>query len=404
VLAVGGLDLRALPLRERKRLLARVVPGRGLIRVLDHLEGDGRLLWDFCVQQELAGVIAKRTDSPYVLGPRASDDWVAITRERDDDRAVEERIDLVLANADRAHHGANAARAGRVKLSNQNKVFWPDEGYTKGELCAYYGAVADTLLHYLRDRPVLMVRYPDGIAGKHFFQWNIPAGTPDWVRGLMVRSEESGDRDVMSILVEDRDTLLYMANLGCIPLHILASRAQDLERCDFLTIDFDLGPSPLADAIELARGLHELLDQIGLTGYPKTSGQTGLHVLVALGGVPFAAAKALAELLGRILHKRFPKISTIERMRARRPNAVYIDTGQTGRARAIVAPYSVRAIAGARVSTPLSWDEVGFNLDPSIFTMFTVPERIARYGDPMAELLEQKPDVGRAVEALGKLL
>jgi bifunctional non-homologous end joining protein LigD len=517
LLAVGDLDLRSLPLRERKRLLARVVPGRGLIRVLDHIEDDGQPLWDFCAQQDLEGVIAKRADAKYVLGPRRTTDWVKIKRERDDDFVVvaftrgergrealgalelgsyagerliyrgrvgtgfddstlrtlvarlqplaveeprfegelpdaprgrtfvrpelvvgvrhagfthdghlrhavfrgvrdeidpsscraapqHERIDLALESADRAHKGTSAARAGRVKLTNQNKVFWPDEGYTKGELCAYYGLIADTLLRYLRDRPVLMVRYPDGIAGKHFFQWNMPAGTPDWVNGLLVRSEEHGDREVMSILVEDRDTLLYMANLGCIPLHILASRAHDLERCDFLTIDFDLGQSPLAHAIELARGLHDLLDQIGLTGYPKTSGQSGLHVLVALGGVPFTAAKALAELLGRILHTRHPKISTIERMRARRPNAVYIDTGQTGRTRAIVAPYSVRAIAGGRVSTPLSWDEVGFNLDPSIFTMFTVPERIAHYGDPMAELLDQQPDVASAVEALGKLL
>jgi bifunctional non-homologous end joining protein LigD len=137
---------------------------------------------------------------------------------------------------------------------------------------------------------------------------------------------------------------------------------------------------------------------------PKTSGQTGLHELVPLGGVPFDAAKILAELLGRILHARRPDISTIERMRARRPQAVYIDTGQTGRSRAIVAPYSVRAYRGARVSTPLSWDEVSFSLDPSIFTMFTVPERVQQHGDPMAGLLEQKPDVARAVQELGKLL
>jgi bifunctional non-homologous end joining protein LigD len=316
----------------------------------------------------------------------------------------QERVEQALKRADRAHAAAPASVAGRVRLTNQQKVFWPDEGYTKGELCNYYGAVADTLLRYLRGRPVLMVRYPDGITGKHFFQWNLPAGTPDWVRAFPVRSEEHGDREVMSILVEDRDTLLYMANLGCIPLHILSSRAEDLERCDFLTIDFDIGDAPLSHAIELARALHELLDAIGLSGYPKTSGQSGLHVLVALGGVPFAAAKALAELLGRILHARHPQISTMERMRSKRPNAVYIDTGQTGRSRAIVAPYSVRAIAGARVSTPLYWDEVGFNLDPAAFTMFTVPERIARYGDPMAELLDERPDVSAAVQALGKLL
>jgi bifunctional non-homologous end joining protein LigD len=317
---------------------------------------------------------------------------------------ADERVQHVLDVADRAHQSAATQVSGRLKLTNQDKVFWPDEGYTKGELCQYYASIADTLLPFLRNRPVLMVRYPDGVAGKHFFQWNLPAGTPDWVRGFAIRSDEHDGREVFACLVEDHDTLLYLANLGCIPLHILASRADNLEACDFLTIDFDLNGDQFSHAIELARGLHELLDQIGLVGMPKTSGQTGLHVLVPLGGVPFDAAKILAELLGRILHKRRPDISTIERMRARRPNLVYIDTGQTGRSRAIVAPYSVRAFAGARVSTPISWDEVSFSLDPAWFTMFTVPERVQRHGDPMASLLEQRPDVARAVQALGKLL
>src|SRR5262249_8203284 len=150
------------------------------------------------------------------------------------------------------------------------------------------------------------------------------------------------------------------ANLGSIPLHILASRANDLEHCDFLTIDFDIAQQPFAHAIELARALHQMLDQLGLKGFPKTSGQTGLHVLVPLGGVPFKVAKMLAELLGRLLYKQRPDISTIERVKSKRPKAVYIDTGQTGRTRAIVAPYCVRAFPGARVSTPLTWDEVGF--------------------------------------------
>jgi bifunctional non-homologous end joining protein LigD len=517
LLALGDLDLRSLPLRERKRLLARVVPGQGLIRTLDHLEDDGTPLWRFCEQQDLEGVIAKRADSPYVLGPRRTDHWLKIKRERDDDFVVvgvtfgegaraelgalelasyagerliyrgrvgsgfdqqtidallarlrplavdgapaegelldaprgrmfvkpevvvsvrhagftadghlrhpvlrglrpdvsphacdtapdDERVELALRDAEQAQQGLAPRDAGRVKLSNQQKVFWPGEGYTKGELCEYYAGIADTLLPYLRNRPVLMVRYPDGIAGKHFFQWNLPAGTPAWVRGFSYRSDEHDGRDVTACLVEDRDTLLYLANLGCIPLHILASRADDLESCDFLTVDFDIGQAPFAHAIELARALRELLDQIGLVGFPKTSGQSGLHVLVPLGGVAFPVAKALAELLGRILHARRPDISTVERVRKRRPNAVYIDTGQTGRSRAIVAPYSVRAIAGARVSTPLTWDEVSFSLDPAVFSMFTVPERVREHGDPMASLLAQRVDVMHAVAALGKLL
>jgi bifunctional non-homologous end joining protein LigD len=518
LLALGGRDLRGLPLRERKGLLSRVLQGKGLVRTLDHLDDDARPLWALCKQHGLEGVIAKRGDSKYQVGPRRGSDWLKIKLDRADDFVVvgwtrgegardalgaldiasyvgdvlmyrgrvgsglddatidllrarlaplsvdsapakgelmpaprgrtfvrpeivvsvhhagftreghlrhpvfrgvrddvaadacraapdEERVEAALAEADRTHHARSPGAVGRAKLSNQDKVFWPDEGYTKGELCRYYERISDTILTYLRGRPVLMVRYPDGITGKSFFQWNAPSHTPDWVRLFPLRSEEKDERDVTAFLVDDVDTLLFIANLGCIPLHVLASHADDLEVSDFLTIDFDIGSAPFVHAVELARSLHDILEQIGLRGFPKTSGQTGLHVLVALGGAPFLVAKTLAELLGRILQKKHPKISTMERVRSKRPaNTVYIDTGQTGRSRAIVAPYSVRATPGARVSTPLTWDEVGYGLDPSVFTMFTVPERVALHGDPMAELLDEHPDILAAVNTLAKLM
>ena len=518
LLALGGVDLRARPLRERKALLGKVLRGKGLVRVLDHLDDDARPLWEMCKQHGLEGVIAKRADSKYQLGPRRGNDWLKIKLDRDDDFVVvgwtrgegirdalgsldiasyvgdvltyrgrvgsglddstidlllaklaplevdvppavgelmpaprgrkfarpqqvvsvhhpgftrdghqrhpvfhrlrddvtpdqcraapeEERVEGALAQADRAHQTVSPNKIGRAQLSNQDKVFWPDEGYTKGELCRYYERIAPTILRYLTGRPVLMVRYPDGITGKSFFQWNAPSHTPSWVRLFPLRSEEKDEKEVTAFLVDDVDTLLFIANLGCIPLHVLASHADDLETSDFLTIDFDLGGAPFAHAIELARTLHDVLDQLGLRGFPKTSGQTGLHVLVALGGAPFLVAKTLAELLGRILQKKHPKISTMERVRNKRPaNTVYIDTGQTGRSRAIVAPYSVRATPGARVSTPLHWDEVGYGLDPSRFTMFTVPERVEQHGDPMADMLDERPDILAAVNALAKLM
>ena len=517
LLSLGDHDLRALPLTERKRLLTSLVRGKGIIRALDHAQDDGHALFALCGQHDLEGVIAKRANGPYRVGPARSGDWIKIKRAHDDDFVVvgytrgkgsrgalgslelatfvegelvyrgrvgsgmdertmallrpklealhvdapafvgdapasardrrfvspelvvsvrysdftreghlrhpvllglradieptacvaapdEVRVQAAQEQVERAHQGPTTEKRGRAELTNQDKVYWPDEGYTKGELCAYYDAIADTLLPYLRDRPVLMVRYPDGIRGKNFFQWNVPAHAPSWLRTFKLRSEEHDGKEITALLVDDRDTLLYMANLGCIPLHLLASRATDLERCDFLTIDFDLGGTPLRNAIQLARTLHELLDQIGLRGYPKTSGQTGLHVLVALGGVSFEVAKTLAELLGRLLLQRHPELATMERMRSKRPTAVYIDTGQTGRSRAIVAPYSVRAFPGARVSTPLHWDEVGFGLDPGVHTMFTVPERLRSHADPMAGMLAEEPDIEAAVTALGALL
>jgi bifunctional non-homologous end joining protein LigD len=291
-------------------------------------------------------------------------------------------------------------------LTNQDKVFWPDSGYTKGDLCNYYASVAEVLLPWLDARPIVLVRYPDGIEGKSFFQWNVPRGTPKWLRSVEVREEgERGKRRKRTFLVDDIDGLLHIANLGCIPIHILAAREGRREKCDFITIDLDLGDNPFRDAVTLALSLREMLEDLGLEGFCKTSGQSGLHVLIPLGDeVGFATAKALVELLGRLLQSRHDDISTMERVKERRGPRVYIDTGQTGRSRTIVAPYSVRAIAGARVSTPLRWEEVHQALDPAAFDIFSVAERVAANGDPMAQLLERRPNVAAAVDKLGRWL
>lgn len=535
ILAVDDLDLRKLSLQKRKQLLAQLLRGKGFVRALDYVMGDGHALMDFCGRFDLEGVIEKRADSPYVMGPARSRYWCKHKRMHSDDFVVvgytqgkggrsalgalelasylddklisrgrvgsglsEASVSQLLAalapletetcaaggtlmaapqgrvfvrpelvvsvshagfTADgRLRHpvfqrlrpdatqaectaapeaereqllsehtsptrslgGAHCAGAqpdpdparnknpsgpgaSKLRLTNQRKVFWPESGITKGDLCEYYSAVAPFLLPYLRDRPVLMVRYPDGIHGKHFYQWNAPAGTPSWVRTEVIHSAEDR-RDVTYFRVDDHDTLLYLANLGVIPLHILASRFSNIDGCDFLTIDFDLGDAPLEHAVRLARELYGILDTAGLTGFVKTSGQTGLHVLVPMAGAPFEAATALAGLLGRLLHQRHPQLSTLERLRKKRPNAVYIDTGQTGRSRAIVAPYSVRAVPGATVSTPLHWDEVSAALAPGRHTLFSVPGRLSTQGDPMAPLLTSRPDLTQALPRLKTLV
>jgi bifunctional non-homologous end joining protein LigD len=301
---------------------------------------------------------------------------------------------------------APAARmATRVALTNQDKIFWPDDGYTKGNLIEYYAAISDTLLPFLRDRPVMLVRYPDGIAGKNFYQWNVPRGTPDWLQTLVLRDEERDGKNVATFLVDSADALVHIANLGCIPLHVLACQRQTLDHCDFLTIDFDLGEQPLHVGVKLALALRELLEELELPGYPKTSGQSGLHVLIPMGlGISFDTAKALVELVGRVLQLRHSDVSTMERRVSERRGRLYIDTGQTGRSRTIVAPYSVRAYPGASVSTPLYWEEVHMALDPRQHTMFTVPGRVAEKGDPMEGLLRERPNIPQAVARLGKLL
>ena len=551
LLALNDFDLRRLPLLARKALLMKLLHGRGYVRALDHLEGDGRPLFELCRAQRLEGVVAKRADAPYRAGPKRTEDWVKIKAERDDEfvvigfmrgkggraalgalcvasysgerllyrgrvgsgldaatlssleqelqaRRVPEfpafgrspedakgalwvRPELVVsvrflgftegevrlrapvfkglrtdihpgdcraapaseliadtpppklvanshtdsdANSDanggentgeKPSPGASAPRKGnakpkatptRVVVSNPNKVFWTDEGYTKGDLCAYYASIADVMLPFLHERPVVLVRYPDGIAGKHFFQWNVPAGTPDWIERIERVDEDNPNGPKKTLfLLNSVDALVHIANLGCIPLHVLAARRDTLDQCDFLTVDFDIADRPFSDAVRLALDLKQVLDDVGLLGFPKTSGQRGLHVLVPFGpGVNFDTAKLLVELLGRLITDKNPSIATMERRVNQRGSRVYVDTGQTGPSRTIVAPYSVRAYRGATVSTPIGWEELHVALDTSRFTMLTVPGRVLEVGDPYADFMNARPDVSAAVTALSRYL
>lgn len=401
LLVLGDADLRGLPLVKRRALMTAALPAIGFLRAAPPLEGELAPLLAFCAAHGMPGVVAKKKTAPYSQDAKKTS-WIRIPVGPPGPNAPLARVARARVTVD---HRAADARAvlRRVTVTNRQKPFWPDDGYTKGDLCDYYASVADVILPYLADRPVILVRYPDGIAGKNFYQWNVPPGMPAWVRTLSVNDEN--DEPKRGFLLDDASTLLYIANLACIPLHVLACRLPDLAQADFFTVDFDVKQSELRHAITLAMRLHEHLDALGLPSFPKTSGQSGLHVLVPLGaGQSFTTARALADLLGKLLVEEFPDLATMERIVAKRGPRVYVDTGQTGPTRAIVSPYSVRAVPGATVSTPLAWDEVTHDLEPRIFTMKTVPARVAKHGDPMKGLLTSKPDVARAVARLGDLV
>ncbi|HET7226314.1 MAG TPA: DNA ligase D [Candidatus Eisenbacteria bacterium] len=287
-----------------------------------------------------------------------------------------------------------------VRLTNLRKVFWPDDGYTKGDLVAYYDAVAPLMLRYLRDRPAVLTRYPDGIAGKSFFQKDAPVYVPDWIRTEPVYSRDS-DRDIRFFVIDDPLALRYVANLGTIPIHMWSARCGSLERPDWLVIDFDPKGAPFAHVVECARALHALLDEIGLPGYPKTSGATGLHVLIPLGRrYTHDECRTFARLLATLTHEARPEISTLARPLHARAGRVYVDWGQNGHGITIVAPYSLRPLPGAPASCPLKWSEVNGKLDPKRFTIRTLPERFERMEDPLAGVLGEGVDIAAAVAAI----
>lgn len=344
--------------------------------------------------------------APVYLGVRDDVRPEDCTASPHDETVLEQQVTEEPASSEAPPQVANQSPldARRVHLTNRGKIYWPEEGFTKGDLLDYYDAIAEFMLPHLAQRPVVLVRYPDGILGKNFYQWRAPDGTPEWIRTLELYDEEKQQErgsGKAAFLIDSSDALLHIANLGCIPVHVLAGREGSREFCDFLTIDLDIGERPFGDAVRLALTLKKILDELELPGFPKTSGQRGLHILVPLGpGVNYESAKLLCELLGRLLVGRHADIATMERRREKRGARVYVDTGQTGRSRTIVAPYSVRAFPGARVSTPLAWHEIHLALDPAAFTIETVPSRVRAQGDPMAQLLTMRPDLPRVMKKL----
>ncbi|MEO8504717.1 MAG: DNA ligase D [Acidobacteriota bacterium] len=297
--------------------------------------------------------------------------------------------------------GKAAASAPRaVKFSNLDKVFWLEEGYTKGDLIAFYRDIAPWLLPYLHDRPLVLTRFPDGIAGKSFFQKNAPAGTPEWIRTLPIWSDDS-ERDIEYFICNDVETLVHLANLGTIPLHVWASRVSDLEHPDWCILDLDPKGAPFTDVVQIARAARVLCEEAGLPAYAKTSGSQGMHVLIPLGRqCSFEQTKQLAMILASMLARQLPKISTVERSIPARRGRVYIDALQNGEGKLLVAPFSVRPVPGARVSTPLFWKEVTPRLDATRFTLRTVVARMEKLGDPLAPVLTERPDLPAALRVL----
>ena len=289
-----------------------------------------------------------------------------------------------------------AARIGSrtLSLSNLDKVLWPRDGYTKGDLIEYYKCVAPSAVAHLKGRPLTLQRYPNGIDGATFFEKQMPRGTPDWIDRVTIATPGGSRSHVAFVVCNDLPSLVYLANLATIVLHIWTSRLPALEEPDFVIFDLDPGEKcTLKTLAVVTLAVRDLLEAIGLRPLVKTTGGYGLHVIVPLvAGYSYDSAKVFAELVARRAAEEVRELATLQRTIAKRPqNGVYIDYVQVGHGKTIVAPYSVRARDAAPVSTPLHWAEVeGFarrraTVAPADefakHTIATTPKRLDREGD-----------------------
>jgi len=269
-----------------------------------------------------------------------------------------------------------------LRLTHLDKVYFPDEHITKGELLRYYVQVAPVLLPVMEDRPLVLHRFPNGISDKGFYQQKAPDDAPDVVRTAKV-AVEGGTREVR-VIGGDLPTLLWCVQNGVLSVDPWLSRIGTLDAADFAVIDLDPGPrAPFTRVVAVARCIHDVLGELKLHGAVKTSGASGMHIFLPLPGkTSFESAGLLAETIGATVVERMPKEATLQRaVKSRGATMVYVDCLQNVRGKSVAGAYAVRARPGAPVSTPLEWAELDGPVDPRAFTRDVVLQRIARQGD-----------------------
>ncbi len=290
-----------------------------------------------------------------------------------------------------------------VVVTNRDKTFFPEKALTKGDLVDYYERIAPWMLPYLRNRPLVLTRFPDGIHGKSFYQRDAPDFTPEWVKRASLWTDTE-QRDINYFMAEGAASLKYFANLGAIPVHAWHSRIDDLAHPDWCVLDLDPKDAPFEHVLGAAKEIRDLIEELGLPGYLKTSGASGLHVLIPLARrLTHEQSRTLAELLARAVVARRPDTCTITRAVRQRGGKVYIDYLQNRHGQLIVAPFSARAEPAASVSMPLKWSELNRRLRNENFHIGNAVARLKRMGDPMRDVLTDEPDLEAAVARLAKL-
>ena len=388
VLYAEDWDLRRLPLSERRSVLRALLPESDKLLLVDAMVERGEILARAAAESGFPAVIAKKSSSPYRSG--SSDDWRRIPTRGTTSRRM-------------ASGRGEARRAASVPISNPRKVYWPEQGFTKQDLVSYYDRMASWLLPYLKDRPLHMYRWPDGIRGKNFYQKQLPEGSPDWIDTTNVARE--GAEPAFYAVCNDRRTLLTLVNLGSIDLHPWLSHRGSLESPDWAILDLDPKEAPFSDVVKIARALGRLLRGIGIEPSLKTSGSTGLHVCIPLKpGYTYDQSRMFCETVARVVVREHPDVATVDRAVSRRAGKVYVDFLQNRREQTVVPPYVIRPVEAASVSMPLAWDELEGDLKISDFTLLTAPARVEKIGDLFRTALRQPQDLTKAIRALSRQL
>ena len=289
-----------------------------------------------------------------------------------------------------------------IKFTNLDKFYWPKEKITKRDLINYYYRVAPFILPYLKDRPQSMLRHPDGITGFSFYYKNIKGKGPDWLQTYNYHSKSDGE-DKEYLVAKDEASLLYMASLGSIEMNPWHSRVQSEDYPDWCIIDLDPAKNTFDQVIEAANVCKQVLETLGIIGYPKTSGSTGIHIYIPLGAkYTYEQSKEFARIIATLIHEQLPKFTTIERAVKNRKGKMYIDFLQNRPQATVSAPYSVRPKPGATVSMPLHWDEVKKGLKMTDFTIHNAMERVKNAGDIFKPVLGKGINLEKAIKLFNK--
>lgn len=299
-----------------------------------------------------------------------------------------------------------SVRFGRytVELSNQDKVLFPDAGITKGDLCSYYGDIAETMLPHVRERPLTLQRFPDGIDEDGFYQKDASEHFPDWIHTVQVPKKEGGSN--RQVLADNAATLVYLANQGTVTLHVWPARADELRCPDRLVLDLDPPGDDFDVVKDAARDVREILEELGLSPFVMTTGSRGLHVTAALRpATGFDAVFDFANGVARLVAERRPDAYTTEFRKNKRRGRLFLDTRRNLYAQTSVAPYSVRPREGAPVATPLDWEELDSDeLGPRSWDLHSVRRRLQQQADPWSGMGRHARGVGKAAEKLRRRL